>query len=163
MTKLTRIALMAVAGLSVSTAAMAQDALSADAMADADPETRAMAEKINTPSTEGVVTDAASCDYEGGSVVDLQDGTACFIQIRGEDAATQIYDGQGMGVIRCSDNGAFTNEVSASNSSYCVVYLTEKKAPKTREEIEAELAEMTARELAAGTDAAQDAVEDATN
>lgn len=143
-------AVLAVAGLAFSTSAFAQDT-TPDVQAD--EETRAMAAKINTPSTEGIVTDEASCTYEGGSVETLQDGTACFIQIRGEEAATQIYDGMGMGVIRCSGNGEFPNEISSFNDSYCYVYLTEKKAPKTREELERELEEMTQRELAAGTGA----------
>ncbi|GHA98968.1 hypothetical protein GCM10009069_22420 [Algimonas arctica] len=141
-------AVLAIAGLAFSTSAFAQDAATPDAPEiTADAETLATAEKINTPSTEGIVTDEASCTYEGGSVETLQDGTACFIQIRGEEAATQIYDGMGMGVIRCSDNGTFPNEISSFNDSYCYVYLTEKTAPKTREELEAELEAMTQREL----------------
>lgn len=138
-------AVLAIAGFAFSTTAFAQDAMTPDVKADA--ETLATAEKINTPSVEGIVTNEASCTYEGGSVETLQDGTACFIQIRGEAAATQIYDGMGMGVVRCSGNGAFPNEVSSFNDSYCYVYLTEKKAPKTRAELERELEEMTQREL----------------
>lgn len=146
-------AVLAIAGFAFSTTAFAQDAATPAAPEiSADAETLAQAELINTPSTEGVVTDEASCTYEGGSLVDLQDGQACFIQIRGEEASTQIYDGMAMGVIRCSGNGEFPNEISASNSSYCVVYLTEKTAPKTREELEREMAEETARQLAAGVD-----------
>jgi hypothetical protein len=151
-------AVLAIAGFALSTSAFAQDAatptpeIDADAVTGApeikaDAETLATAEKINTPSIEGIVTDEDSCTYEGGSVEVLQDGTACFIQIRGEEASTQIYDGMGMGVIRCSDNGEFTNEISSFNDSYCYVYLTEKVAPKTREELERELELATQREL----------------
>lgn len=141
-------AVLAIAGLAFSTSAFAQDAATPTAPEiQADAETLATAEKINTASTEGVVTDEASCTYEGGSVETLQDGTACFIQIRGLEAATQIYDGLGMGVIECSGNGAFPNEINAFNDSYCYVYLTEKVAPKTREELERELEEATQREL----------------
>ncbi|MGJ8561061.1 MAG: hypothetical protein ACSHX3_12565 [Litorimonas sp.] len=141
-------AVLALAGFAFSTTAFAQDSVTPAAPeVQADAETLATAEKINTPSTEGVVTDEASCTYEGGSVETLQDGTACFIQIRGEEAATQIYDGMGMGVIRCSGNGTFPNEISSFNDSYCYVYMTEKKAPKTRAELEAELEAMTQREL----------------
>lgn len=141
-------AVLALAGFAFSTTAFAQDAetpVTPEVKADA--ETLAQAELINTPSIEGIVTDEASCTYEGGSVETLQDGTACFIQIRGEEASTQIYDGMGMGVIRCEGNGTFPNEISSFNDSYCYVYLTEKKAPKTREELERELEEATQREL----------------
>jgi hypothetical protein len=135
-------AVLAVAGLAAAAPAFAQDA---DVQADA--ATRAQAELINTASTEGIVTDRASCDYEGGSVVELRDGTACFIPIRGEDAATKIYDGEGLGVIRCSGNGTFANEVSETTPGFCNVYLTEKRKIKTRAELEAELEAQTQREL----------------
>jgi len=145
-------AVLAIAGFAFSTSAFAQDAATAAPEVKADAETLAQAELINTPSVEGIVRDEASCTYEGGSVVALQDGQACFIQIRGEDAAAQIYDGMELGVIRCAGNGAFANEVHPEITSYCYVYLTEKVAPKTREELEAEMAAETARQLAAGTD-----------
>lgn len=135
---------LAIAGLALSTAAFAQDA-----EIQADPETLAQAELIEAPSTEGVVTDEASCEYEGGSVVELRDGTACFIPIRGEDAATKIYDGEGLGVIRCEGNGEFPNEESATTPGFCNVYLTEKRKIKTREELQAELDAMTEAELEA--------------
>ena len=135
---------LAIAGLTLSTVAFAQDA-----EVQADPETLAQAELIEAPSTEGVVTDEASCEYEGGSVVELRDGTACFIPIRGEDAATKIYDGEGLGVIRCEGNGEFSNEESATTPGFCNVYLTEKRKIKTREELQAELDAMTEAELEA--------------
>lgn len=145
MPKLKIAAGLALAGFASMTA-FAQDA-APDADVQADAATRAQAELIEAPSTEGIVTDRASCEYEGGSVVDLRDGTACFIPIRGEDAATKIYDGEGLGVIRCSGNGPFANEVSATTPGFCNVYLTEKQKMKTREELEAELEAMTQREL----------------
>lgn len=135
---------LAIAGLALSTVAFAQDA---DIQADA--ETRAQAELIEAPSTEGIVTDEASCEYEGGSVVELREGKACFIPIRGEDAATKIYDGEGLGVIRCSGNGDFANEESATTPGFCNVFLEEKKKIKTREELQAELDAMTEAELEA--------------
>jgi len=135
-------AILAVAGLALSTGAFAQDA-------ETDAATQAEAVKIETPSSEGVVTDAATCEYEGGSVMDLTDGTICFIPIRGVAANTQVYDGMKLGVIRCEGNGAFSNEIATPNDSYCRVYLTEKVEQKTREELEAELAAMTAEELEA--------------
>ena len=48
---------LAIAGFALSTVAFAQDA-----EIQADPETLAQAELIETPSTEGIVTDAASCE-----------------------------------------------------------------------------------------------------
>ncbi len=108
------------------------------------------AELMKAPSTEGIVTDAASCEYEGGSVMDLTDGTICFVPIRGVAANTKVYDGMGLGVIRCSGNGQFANEVVEGNS-YCRVYLTPKQRKKTREELEAELEAMTQQELANGS------------
>lgn len=131
-------AVLAIAGLTMSGSAFAQDAA-----------TEAEAELMKTPSTEGVVTDAASCEYEGGSVMDLTDGTICFIPIRGVAANTKVYDGMKLGVIRCENNGRFANEIATPNDSYCRVYLTEKQRKKTREELEAEMAAQTAAELEA--------------
>lgn len=147
---------LAIAGLAFSTVAFAQDA-----EIQADAETLAQAELIETPSTEGIVTDAASCEYEGGSVVSLREGNACFVPIRGEDAATQVYDGQGLGVIRCEGNGEFPNELSETAPGFCNVFLEEKRVIKTREELQRELDEQTQRELEAGNaeTAADDAIE----
>ena len=108
------------------------------------------AELMKAPSTEGIVTDAASCEYEGGSVMDLTDGTICFVPVRGVAANTKVYDGMGLGVIRCSGNGQFANEMVEGNS-YCRVYLSPKQRKKTRAELEAELAAMTEAELANGS------------
>ncbi len=108
------------------------------------------AELMKAPSTEGVVTDAASCEYEGGSVEALADGRICFIPVRGVAANTKIYDGMKLGVIRCEGNGAFPNEL-VPGGSYCRVYLGPKAQKKTREELEAELAAMTEAELANGS------------
>lgn len=101
-----------------------------------------LARLLDTPSTEGVVTSDASCEYEGGSVEDLTTGKICFIQIRGEDLSSAAYDGQRLGVIRCEGNGAFANE---KTGSFCRVYLEAKAEEKTREQLEAEAkAEMEA-------------------
>ena len=135
---------LAIAGLALSTIAFAQDA-----EVQADPETLAQAELIETPSTEGVVTDAASCEYEGGSVVSLREGQACFVPVRGEDAATKVYDGMGLGVIRCEGNGEFANEPSETAPGFCNVYLEEKRVIKTREELQRELDEQTQQALEA--------------
>ena len=105
------------------------------------------AELMKAPSTEGVVTDRASCEYEGGSVMDLTDGTICFVPVRGVAANTKVYDGMKLGVIRCAGNGSFANETVDGNS-YCRVYLTPKAKKKTREELQRELDAMTEAELA---------------
>ena len=110
--------------------------------------TEEQAELMKTPSTEGVVTDRASCTYEGGDVMDLKDGTICFIPVRGVAANTKVYDGMKLGVIRCSGNGRFANEMTEGNA-YCRIYLTPKAKAKTREELQRELDAMTEEELAA--------------
>lgn len=116
-------------------------------MTDAEKaEAEAQAALMEAPSTEGVVRDEASCTYEGGSVEQLSDGRVCFIPVRGVVANTKIYDGMKLGVIRCEGNGSFPNEL-VPGGSYCRVYLSEKQAKKTREELEAELARMTEEEL----------------
>lgn len=135
---------LAVASLALSSVAFAQDTAADDA---AQAQARADAEALATPSTEGVVTDEASCTYEGGDVETLSDGTICLVAVRGDALASQFYDGQGFGVINCEGNGAFPNEPIAGGS-FCRVYLTEKVVPKTREELEAELAAQTAAALA---------------
>jgi hypothetical protein len=135
-------AVLAVAGLALSAPAFAQDA-----EIQADPETLAQAELIRTPSEEGIVTDAESCEYEGGDVVEFRDGTVCFIRLRDETANTKVYDGMQLGVFQCSGNGEFPNELSETAEGYCNIYLTEKRRLKTREELQAELDAMTEAEL----------------
>lgn len=107
------------------------------------------AELMKTPSSEGIVTDSASCEYEGGSVMDLTDGKICFVAIRGVSANTANYDGKGLGVIRCTGNGSYSNEIIQPSGQYCRVYLGPKAQKKTRAELEAELEAMTEAELGA--------------
>ncbi len=102
------------------------------------------AKKAATPSTEGVVTSAASCQYEGGFLGKVEGANVCMAPIRGADFATQAYDGQSLGVMSCSGNGTFTNELSGS---YCRIFLEPKPRKKTRAELEAELEALTEAEL----------------
>lgn len=104
------------------------------------------AEKAKTPSTEGVVTSAASCQYEGGFLGKVEGANVCMVPIRGADFSTQAYDGQSLGVMSCSGNGSYSNELSGS---YCRIFLEPKPRKKTRAELEAELAAMTEAELGA--------------
>ena len=104
------------------------------------------AKKAATPSSEGVVTTAASCQYEGGFLGKVDGANVCMAPIRGADFNTQAYDGQNLGVMRCESNGAFTNELSGS---YCRIFLEAKPRKKTRAELEAELAAITEAELEA--------------
>ncbi len=102
------------------------------------------AKKAATPSAEGVVTSAASCQYEGGFLGKVEGANVCMAPIRGEDFATQAYDGQSLGVMTCSGNGSFSNELSGT---YCRIFLEPKPRKKTREELEKELEELTEQEL----------------
>lgn len=115
--------------------AFAQDAAAEEAAA-----------KAKIPSVEGVVTSAASCQYEGGFLGKVADANVCMAPIRAAEFSTQAYDGEGQGVMKCSGNGAFTNELSGS---YCRIYLEAKPRKKTRAELEAELEAMTEAELEA--------------
>ncbi len=98
------------------------------------------------PSTEGVVTSAASCQYEGGFLGKVEGANVCMAPIRGTDFSTQAYDGQSLGVMTCAGNGAFSNELSGT---YCRIFLEAKPRKKTRSELEAELEAMTEAELSA--------------
>ena len=102
------------------------------------------ARKAKTPSAEGVVTSAASCQYEGGFLGKVEGANVCMAPIRGADFATQAYDGQSLGVMTCSGNGSFSNELSGT---YCRIFLEPKPRKKTREELEKELEELTEQEL----------------
>ena len=102
------------------------------------------AEALNAPTSEGVVTSAASCQYEGGFLGKVDGANVCMAPVRGEELATKAYDGQNLGVIRCSGNGQFTNELSGT---YCRIFLEAKPRKKTRAELEAELEAMTEAEL----------------
>ncbi len=119
-------AMMSVAAIAMaSTASFAQDA-------------EKEAELMNTVSTEGVVSSEQSCQYEGGSTIDLASGKICFIAVRGEALNTKIYDGQALGVIKCSGNGAYANELVQPSGEFCRVYLEQKKVAPSREEVEAQ-------------------------
>ena len=104
------------------------------------------AEKAKTPSTEGIVTSAASCQYEGGFLGKADGADVCLVPIRGADFSTQAYDGQNLGVMSCSGNGAYANELTGS---YCRIFLEAKPRKKTREELEQELKALTDAELEA--------------
>lgn len=104
------------------------------------------ARKASTPSTEGVVTSAASCQYEGGFLGKVEGANVCMAPIRGADFSTQAYDGQSLGVMSCEGNGTFSNELAGT---YCRIFLEPKPRKKTRAELEAELAAMTEAELGA--------------
>jgi hypothetical protein len=103
------------------------------------------ARKAATPSTEGVVTSAASCQYEGGFLGKVEGANVCMAPIRGAEFNTQAYDGQSLGVMKCEGNGQFTNETTGT---YCRIFLEAKPRKKTRAELEAELEAMTEAELA---------------
>ena len=137
MTKLKFMGAVVAATLFAATGASAQDMSSEE-----------QAELMKMPSTEGVVRDAATCEYEGGTVMDVADGNICFISVRGVAANTKVYDGMRLGVIRCSGNGSFPNELVQPAGEYCRVYLGPKAKKKTREELEAEMEALTEAELA---------------
>ncbi len=107
----------------------------------------AAAAAASTPSSEGVVTSAASCQYEGGFLGKVEGANVCMAPIRGAEFSTQAYDGQSLGVMSCSGNGSFANETTGT---YCRIFLEAKPRKKTREELEAELAAMTEAELELG-------------
>jgi hypothetical protein len=109
----------------------------------------AAAEKAKTPSVEGVVTNAASCQYEGGFLGKVEGANVCMAPIRGADFSTQAYDGQNLGVMSCSGNGSFANETTGT---YCRIFLEPKPRKKTRAELEAELEALTEAELAQNAD-----------
>ena len=120
--------------------------LAATSSAFAQTTDEAAAAKAVAPSTEGVVTSAASCQYEGGFLGKVEGANVCMAPIRGADFSTQAYDGQNLGVMSCSGNGSFTNELSGT---YCRIFLEPKPRKKTRAELEAELEAMTEAELGA--------------
>lgn len=124
--------------IAASTSAFAQTA---------DADAAAAAAAAAAPSSEGVVTSAASCQYEGGFLGKVEGANVCMAPIRGADFSTQAYDGQSLGVMTCSGNGSFANETTGT---YCRIFLEAKPRKKTRAELEAELEAMTEAELELG-------------
>jgi len=106
------------------------------------------ARKASTPSSEGVVTSAASCQYEGGFLGKVEGANVCMVPIRGVEFNTQAYDGQSLGVMKCEANGQYSNELTGN---YCRIFLEPKPRKKTRAELEAELEAMTAAEMEEAT------------
>jgi len=99
--------------------------------------TFAQENNVDVPSSEGIVTSEQSCEYEGGTVMTLDAGKICFVAVRGEDFATKAYDGQALGVIKCSGNGSFANELVQPSGQFCRVFLEQKKVAPSRAEVEA--------------------------
>jgi len=55
------------------------------------------------------VSSKADCNYEGGTVFDVQGATVCLVQIRPEEYRdNEAYDGQQLGVNEC--NGEVIND-----------------------------------------------------
>jgi len=108
------------------------------------------ARKAKTPSTEGVVTSAEMCQYEGGFLskfrTEASEVDVCMAPIRPASLNMQSNDGLGQGVFKCEGNGAYTNELAGS---YCRIFLQPKPRKKTRAELEAELEALTEAELSA--------------
>jgi hypothetical protein len=102
---------------------------------DADAERQA--ELMNAVSSEGVVSSEQSCTYEGGDVMTLAAGKVCFIALRGDELNTKLYDGQRLGVVKCSGNGSFANELVQPSGAFCRVFLEQKKVAPSRAEVEA--------------------------
>jgi len=105
-------------------------------------------------SSEGVVTSETSCEYEGGFILPSDSGKICLIAVRGDANSlnTVTYDGQALGVIKCSGNGAYANELIQPSGNYCRVYLEQKKVAPSRAEIEA----VTRAEIEEETSSADD-------
>lgn len=106
------------------------------------------ARKANTPSSEGVVTSADMCQYEGGFLskyrTEQSEVDVCMAPIRPASLNMQSSDGLGQGVFKCSGNGSFTNETAGS---YCRIFLQPKPRKKTKSELQRELDAMTEAEL----------------
>ncbi|RKQ70979.1 hypothetical protein DES40_0286 [Litorimonas taeanensis] len=95
------------------------------------------AELMNSPSEAGVVNSEASCTAEGGDVMDLAAGKVCLIGIRDAASQSKFYDGKNLGVLKCSGNGAYANELLQPSGGYCRIFLEQKKVMPSREEVEA--------------------------
>jgi len=112
-------------------------AMSASFAIAQDSDAERQAELMNAVSSEGVVSSEQSCTYEGGDVMTLAAGKVCFVAVRGEDLNTKLYDGQRLGVIKCSGNGAYANELVQPSGAFCRVFLEQKKVAPSRAEVEA--------------------------
>ncbi len=97
----------------------------------------AQSNDLDAKTSEGVVTSEQSCEYEGGTVMTLDAGKICFVAVRGADFATKAYDGQALGVVKCSGNGAYANELVQPSGQFCRVFLEQKKVAPSRAEVEA--------------------------
>lgn len=92
---------------------------------------------MDSPSEAGVVTNEASCTTEGGDIMDLAAGKVCLIGIRDAASQSKFYDGKKLGVLKCSGNGEFANELLQPSGGYCRIFLEQKKVAPSREEVEA--------------------------
>lgn len=77
---------------------------------------------ISVPAFAAQITDDASCQLEGGTMVNVKNSDYCLVPIRDAEYADAIYDGNQLGVVDCPGN-------KLNDGKYCMYPVTIRPAP----------------------------------
>lgn len=77
---------------------------------------------IAVPASAATITDAPSCQLEGGTMVNVKNSDYCLVPIREAEYADEIYDGNQLGVVDCPGN-------KLNDGKYCMYPVTIRPAP----------------------------------
>lgn len=71
------------------------------------------------------ITDEASCQVEGGTMVNVKNSDYCLVPIRDEAYADPVYDGNQLGVVDCPGS-------KLNDDLYCMYPVTIRPAPASQ-------------------------------
>lgn len=77
---------------------------------------------ISVPAVAATITDEASCQVEGGVMVNVKNSDFCLVPIREAEYADPVYDGNQLGVVDCPGN-------KLNDGKYCMYPVTIRPAP----------------------------------
>lgn len=77
---------------------------------------------IAVPASAASITNEASCQSEGGTMVNVKNSDFCLVPIRDAEYADEIYDGNQLGVVDCPGN-------KLNDGKYCMYPVTIRPAP----------------------------------
>ena len=77
---------------------------------------------FSVPAAAATITDSATCQAEGGTMVNVKNSDYCLVPIRDAEYADEIYDGNQLGIVDCPGN-------KLNDGKYCMYPVTIRPAP----------------------------------
>ena len=69
-----------------------------------------------TTSASAQIVSNADCEYEGGEVFNVAEGTVCVVPVRPAEFSGEAYDGQQLGITEC-------NGMDLNDGAFCKIVL----------------------------------------